>query len=252
MRKVPRVKPKISITPHPEWARKFWEELVPLKDRIVHHPCFQEMSAGTLSLERFRRGLVGFYPLVENFPKFMALNLTKTLSGIAPGHIDAKYWLIENIAVEQTHADWWCHWAQGFGCSLEELPKTTPSPFMDAINHYLWHINTYGSLAEGLGATNIAVEWATGEWTGRVLNGVRSYAADEDIEISERTMAWLEAHAEYDDHHGHEAMELVKLCATTPEEQRKAFLATKRGIEYYLAALDDCYEPFKLGLLCHT
>ena len=40
-----------------------------------------------------------------------------------------------------------------------------------------------------------------------------------------------------------EAMEIIKLCATTPEEQHKSFAATKRGLEYYLLAIDDCYEP---------
>ncbi len=53
-------------------------------------------------------------------------------------------------------------------------------------------------------------------------------------------MVWLNAHAKYDDKHPYEAMELIKLCATTTEMRAKAFAAAKRGLEYYLIALDAC------------
>lgn len=237
---------KIELTPQtewPKWAQKFWNDLVPLKDRVANHCCFGELAEGKLSLERLSRGLVGFYPLVENFPKFMSLNLLKTTGESAPGHYEAKHWLTENIKVEQNHADWWCDWAEGFGCTREELAHARPSPLMDAINHYLWHINTYGSLVEGIGATNVAVEWATGEWTRYVIEGVRKYAERGQVNVDDRTLRWLNAHAEYDDKHPHEAMALIRLCAHTPEEQQKAYIATKRGLEYYRLALDDCYEP---------
>jgi pyrroloquinoline quinone (PQQ) biosynthesis protein C len=236
-------KRKLEITAHPEWAERFWDGLVPFKDRVAQHRYFQELGAGKLSLERFRRGLIDFYPLVESFPRYMALNLAKTRPGVAPGNAEAKNWLIENIKVEQRHADWWCDWAHGFGCSPEDLYNAHPSTLMDAINHYLWNINTYGSLAEGLGATNLAIEWATGEWTAKVGAGVRSYAQQGLARVDERTMSWLQAHATYDDEHPYEAMELIKLCAVTEEERRKTFVATKRGLEYYLLALDDCYQP---------
>jgi pyrroloquinoline quinone (PQQ) biosynthesis protein C len=57
-------------------------------------------------------------------------------------------------------------------------------------------------------------------------------------------MAWLDAHATYDDEHPYEAMELIKLCAATEDERDKTLRATRRGLEYYALALDDCYEPF--------
>jgi pyrroloquinoline quinone (PQQ) biosynthesis protein C len=234
---------KTQDTPAPEWAQKFWYDLVPLKDLIVHHPYFKEMEAGILSLERCRRGLINFYPLVENFPKYMALSLAKTTSRSSLGHLEARNWLIDNIYVEQRHADWWRDWAQGFGCTQEELDHANPSPAMDAINHYLWHINNQGALVDSLGATNVAVEWATGEWAKRVLPGVQSYAQQGLATINDRTLAWLQAHADYDDGHPREALELIILCARTLQEQQSAFRATKRGLEYYLLALDDCYEP---------
>jgi len=198
---------RIEITPHPEWAQKFWDELVQYKQRVVEHSYFQELEQGQLSLERARRGLVDFYPLVENFPKYMALNLAKTQARYDDSHRLAKHWLLQNMKVEQKHAEWWCDWAECLNLSREELDRSEPSPLMDAINHYLWHVNTYGSLAEGLAATNLAVEWATGEWTVRILKGVRSYADRGLARINQKTMAWLRAHATYDDVHPYESSE---------------------------------------------
>jgi pyrroloquinoline quinone (PQQ) biosynthesis protein C len=55
-------------------------------------------------------------------------------------------------------------------------------------------------------------------------------------------MAWLRAHAHYDDAHPYEAMELVKkLCGDDIVLQQRAFAAAQRGMEYYLLALDECY-----------
>lgn len=237
---------KIKITPHPEWAQNFWDNLVPLKDKVSKHQFFKEIEAGTLEVEVGQKALIDFYPLVENFPKYMALNLAKTKRGL-PGNLEAKHWLIQNIKVEQNHADWWHFWARGFNVSDKQLVEAVPSPAMDAINNYLWHINTYGTLAEGIAASNLAVEWATGEWTINVIEGVKSYSKNGNFAIDDKVMSWLNAHASYDDEHPYEAMELIKMVAVTEEDRKKAFEAAKRSLEYYILALDDCYQPCTNG-----
>jgi len=138
----------LELTDHSPWAQTFWDDLVPLKNQVVEHPVFVEMGAGTLSLPRFRSALLNFYPLVENFPKYMGLNLAKTQPGRYPGHEESKNWLISNIKVEQRHAYWYQDWAMGFGITLEELEFVTPPPAMDAVNHYLWHMGRQASLEE--------------------------------------------------------------------------------------------------------
>lgn len=235
-------KKKLELTPHDGWAQLFWEALVPLKDKVVHHPVFAEMGRGELSPERWRRALLNFYPLVENFPKYMGLNLAKVRRGV-PGHEEAKLWLIDNIKVEQRHAYWYQDWANGFGISLAELDAARPSPAMDAVNHYLWDMGRSASLEEGIAATNLAIEWATGEWSQHVVKGMQAYAEAGVADINRHTMAWLRAHASYDDEHPHEAMELVKRIARTPEQQQRALQAAQRGLEYYILALEDCYRP---------
>lgn len=232
----------VERTAHPPWAQRFWDDLIPLKDRIARHPLFQEMAAGELSLARFRHALLHFYPLVGNFPQYMALSLAKTHETHLPGMLASRDWLIGNIKIEQRHLYWYRDWAMGFGITAEQLDHVRPSAAMDAVNHYLWHTNQRASLAEGIAASNLAIEWATGDWTMSVVHGMKAYAERGEARIDRRTMAWLRAHAHYDDAHPYEAMELVKqLCGDNNALQQRAFLAAERGMEYYLLALDDCY-----------
>jgi pyrroloquinoline quinone (PQQ) biosynthesis protein C len=56
-------------------------------------------------------------------------------------------------------------------------------------------------------------------------------------------LAWLRAHAHYDDVHPYEAMELIKrLCDHDPRMQQKALQAAEQGLAYYELALDACYQ----------
>lgn len=238
----PAYKKKLELTPHPEWVDRFWGEMVPLKDQVAQHPLFVEMGQGKLSMERFRCALLNFYPLIENFPKYMALNLAKTRPGLFPGHEEAKNWLIENIKVELRHAYWYQDWAAGFGIPKQTLERVQPPIAMNAVNHFLWDTGRSGTLAEGIAATNLAIEWATGEWTKYVAQGMAKYAERGVATINRHTMAWLNAHASYDDAHPYEALELVKRIAVTAEERRAVFDSTRRGLEYYVIALDYCYD----------
>jgi pyrroloquinoline quinone (PQQ) biosynthesis protein C len=240
--KKPRYEEELILTPHPEWAQDFWDRLVPIKDRVVQHPIFQTMGEGELPIDHFRYTLLNFYPLVENFPKYMALNLAKCRRD-KPGHDETRNWIMGNMRVEQRHAYWYQDWAEGFGVDRDMLNTVTPPAAMDAVNHYLWDQCRNAPLVEGIGAANLAIEWATGEWTRYVVKGMRAYAKRGEAEVDRRTMAWLRAHSHYDDAHPHEAMELIKLLAHTDEERQRAFEATRRGLEYYWLALEDCWRP---------
>ena len=68
---------KLEITPHSDWAQKFWDELVPAKERVSKHPLFVDMANGDLSLECIRSALLNFYPLVAHFPSYTAGALAK-------------------------------------------------------------------------------------------------------------------------------------------------------------------------------
>lgn len=233
----------LEITAHSLWAQQFWDELMPAKERVSEHPLFIDMANGTLSIECFRAALLNFYPLVAHFPSYMALALSKAIHFQEPGVEESRDWLIHNIKIEERHLVWYRDWAGGFGLSVEQLNTVTPPPAMNAVNHFLWSVNYRGHLAECIAATNLAIEWATGDWTLHVYDGIKKYQDHPDVQINRRSLAWLRAHAHYDDLHPYEAMELIKrLCDHRPELQRKAFAAAREGLEYYALALDECYK----------
>ncbi|MBT3185644.1 MAG: iron-containing redox enzyme family protein [Nitrospina sp.] len=218
-----------------------FEKLLPIKKKVVHHEVFELMGQGELPLKEFRKTLLNFYPLVENFPKFMALNLAKTRCH-KPGHEEAKQWLIANIAVEQNHAKWYRGWAEGFGISEEEITHVKPTPAMEAVVNYLWKTNEMSTVPVCFSATNVGIEWATGEWSKKVEAGVKSYLDKGLIDGNRKIMAWLKAHTNYDDKHPYEAMELVLGCAENETELNDSLEAAERSLEYYKIALDDCLK----------
>jgi len=239
----------LELTAHSAWAQSFWDRLTPAKDRVGNHPFFIEMAEATLSVPAIRYALKHFYPLVAHFPSYMALNLAKATGFHQPGYTEARNWLIQNIKIEERHLNWYRDWAKGFGLTIDELDRSTPPPAMNAVNHYLWSMNTRGGLAEGIAATNLAIEWATGEWTVQVYKGIKHYSKHPDVNTTTKTLAWLRAHAMYDDMHPHEAMELIKrLCDHDVAMQERAFIAAEQGLAYYELALDHCYHICKTEL----
>ena len=236
----------IKVTHHPEWVYAFIDYLEPFKSKVVSNKFFQDISSGKLTVRQFQGALINFFPLIESFPKYMALNLAKVPAGGKSLNKRTRDWLIRNINQERLHTGWWRDFAFGFGVSKSALDEEIqPPPEMDAINNYLWRISTHGSLAEGISAVNYAVEGPTGEWTRVVLEGIRKYKGVAGTRINEKTLEWVTAHAEYDDRHPEEALEIVKAYATTEEEQERVKRAAKRSLEYYSLALDTCYRQFR-------
>jgi pyrroloquinoline quinone (PQQ) biosynthesis protein C len=241
-----RVKEMFKITPHPEWVKEFLDFIKPYEDKIIESKLFKGIRSGTLSINQFQGALINFYPLIESFPQYMALNLAKVPAGNSEWNRNTRCWLITNINVERLHTDWWKQFAVGFQVPSEILDEAIhPPPEMDAINNYLWRICTHGSLVEGISASNFAVEGPTGEWTKKVKGAFEKYRNVEGVEINEKTLEWVDVHASYDDRHPDEALEIIKAFAKTKEEQMKVKFAAKRSLEYYALALDSCYEIFK-------
>ena len=54
----------------------------------------------------------------------------------------------------------------------------------------------------------------------------------------------LRPHAKYDDVHPQQALEIMKLYATTKDLQNKVTFVTQRSLEYMLLAFETCYTHF--------
>ncbi len=234
---------KITLTEHPKWLAEFVDEIAEYEKNILEGNCFGKMIKGELQIDTFRQIMIDFYPLVENFPKYMALVLSKVPMEDSEKVKMARGWLIQNLNIERLHADWYREWIWGFGVPREITQKEVfPTPSVDAVNNYLWKVCTYGTLAEAIAGLNFAIEGPTGEWSKRVYENIRNYQGVEGVELTGKSLIWLKAHAKYDDHHPEEALEIIKAFATTEEEQEKVKRAIKNGMAYYAMAAEASYN----------
>jgi pyrroloquinoline quinone (PQQ) biosynthesis protein C len=186
-----------------------------------------------------RAWLTQLYPFIETFPKWIALNIPKTQDDISRG------FLIDNIRVEKRHAEQWVYMAEGFGIKRADLYTVKPLPEVDALTHWLWSINTQGSLAEAVGATNYAIEGITQEIAKLTVKGFPHYEGVDGIHLERKAYWWMEAHAKYDDLHPQQALEIMKMYATTKELQDKVTFVSRRSLEYMLMGFETCYTQFQ-------
>jgi pyrroloquinoline quinone (PQQ) biosynthesis protein C len=211
---------------------------------VVTSPFFADMAAGTLSMARFRFGLLHFFPLIEAFPKYIALLLTKLPLQGEPAEA-ARDWLIQNLGVERRHVVWYRQWAVDFGVRAGDLLANKPPPEIDAVNNHLWRVATYGAFAEGLAAINVGIEGPTGIWTKRVRPRIGAYGRRRGVTVRTGTLTWLNAHARYDDRHPDEALDLIAKFARSNADWRLATEAACRSMAYYAMAADAVYRLAK-------
>jgi len=228
-----------KLTSHPAWILDLRQHIEPTWNAILKCRLLQEASAGTLSLPQMRAWLTQLYPFIETFPKWIALNIPKTQDAISRG------FLIDNIRVEKRHAEQWVYMAEGFGIKRADLYTVEPLPEIDALTHWLWSINTQGTLAEAVGATNYAIEGITQEIAKVTVKGFPHYEGVDGIHLERKAYWWMEAHAKYDDLHPQQALEIMKMYATTKELQDKVTFVTRRSLEYMLMGFETCYTQFQ-------
>ena len=197
-----------SIGSYPIWLQRVVHETTPHKRHVVEHELFAQMREANLPLLAMRRFLVGVWPTIEQFPRFMAMNLKKIGYGDSVGEDMARRYLIQNIRVEQKHSEHWATWAGAAGLTLEDLRAGGDAEELEALAHWCWYVCDKASLAVAMAATNYAVEGATGEWSC-VVCSKDTYAKSLGDEIRVPAMRWLKVHAEYDDTHPWEALDIV-------------------------------------------
>lgn len=229
-----------SIVSYPQWLQQVVHDTASDKARVVEHPLFALLRDAQLPLPALRQFLVGVWPTIEQFPRFMAMNLKKASFGACAGHDMARRYLMHNIRVEQKHADYWVEWARSAGLSLEDLRYGEGVEGLQALAHWCWYVSDQASLAVAVAATNYAIEGATGEWSCLVCSKT-TYADSLPAELRTSATRWLRVHAEYDDTHPWEALDIVAtLLGDSPspamvDEVRRAI---RTSLAYMAMALD--------------
>jgi pyrroloquinoline quinone (PQQ) biosynthesis protein C len=218
-------------------------ELAPAWDRACNTKLFADTAAGKRPpLDHWRAAVAQFFVIVENFPKYMALTLAKTTYGVRPGDSTVRRWLLQNMAIEARHAEWYIDWMRSIELEPQNVFERARTPEIMALDAHLWECCRHGSLAEGVAATNWAIEGITGDWTKAVLQPFRDYEADGAI-IDSEGMMWLKAHARYDDAHPEEALEILKLYVDAPRDEAKRIEdAARTSLVLFRTAMDRIWE----------
>jgi pyrroloquinoline quinone (PQQ) biosynthesis protein C len=228
------VKEDLSETPHPAWVETMIANISPEWNGVLKAPLFAATTQESFPEGAWRASLPEFFCIIEAFPKYMGAYLARTTFGQRPGDILARDWLIGNIRTEALHAQWYVDWGAALGISYDEMVTRRPGPEVGALYEFLWSMAYRGSLAEAFGAINYAIEGVTGEWTRLVLPAFKQRCGDD-----KRALMWLVEHAEYDDAHPREALELIKLTARE-DEHDQVEAAIRRSLELFRRAFDAC------------
>ncbi|MCW5892301.1 MAG: iron-containing redox enzyme family protein [bacterium] len=216
---------------------------------VTAHEAWQRMREGTIDAAQHRRMLVGFWPLIERFPQYLAQAILKTTHGRDVGQNAARSWLARNLRVEQQHAEWYLDWCDAAGFSRDDVWDGDRPVAMTAVADWCWQICSAGDLAEAMVATNFAVEGATGEWTPGVASSpaYRQLLAPQKLEAGLR---WLQAHADYDDTHPWDALDIVAALVganPTPARVRSLSRAAYKSYVLYGSALDTALDTGRAG-----
>lgn len=243
-----------SIGSYPVWLQRVVRQTNVHKLRVVEHPLFALMRDAKLPMSSLRRFLVGVWPTIEQFPRFMARNLQKITYADSTGGDMARRYLIQNIRVEQKHAEQWVTWAASAGLTIHDLRNATEVEGMHALAHWCWYVCDTASLPVAIAATNYAVEGATGEWSCLVCS-TDTYAQSIPEAIRVPSMRWLRVHAEYDDTHPWEALDIVATLlghAPTPAQIAEVQRAIQSSYAYMEMALDQALSVAAHGAFDDT
>jgi pyrroloquinoline quinone (PQQ) biosynthesis protein C len=239
-----------ELANYPQWVHAMVAATAAIRRRVVEHPLFLQMRDATLGVAATRAFLIGTWPTIEQFPQFMALSLLKARYGRSRGEDLARQFLIRNIRVENKHADHWRAWAAACDIGLSEL-MYAPAPLpAHALAHWCWQVCDAEPLAVAVAATNYAVEGATGEWSA-VVCSKELYENSFAPAHRHAAMRWLRLHAQYDDVHPWEALDIVAtLLGNEPSEREVTAVtqAVRKSLEYMALNLDSCLAQASLPI----
>ena len=243
-----------EITSYPLWLQRVVADTHRDKMRVVDHELFSLMRDAKLPVVAMRRFLQGVWPTIEQFPQFMSMNLKKVNHGASAGQDLARRYLMHNIRVEQKHAEYWVEWARSVDMTVDDLREGDDVEGLSALAHWCWYICDRASLAVAIAATNYAVEGATGEWSCVVCSS-SAYAQSLPDAVRGPAMRWLRVHAEYDDTHPWEALEIVAtLLGHAPAQQEvdRVRQAIRTSYIYMEMALDHAMTALLHGSFDET
>lgn len=239
--------PLMELGSYPQWAQDMVANCEDAKRSVVNHELWGLMRERSIKPGSTRHFMMGIWPVIERFPGYMARSLLKTQYGRSTGDDMARRWLVRNIRVEQNHAEYWLHWAEGAGIARQDVLGGRVPRGADVLARWCEEVSANDTLAAGIAATNYAIEGATGEWSHGLYDSA-SYRDSFPESNRTRSLRWLQLHAAYDDTHPWEALDIVcTLLGTQPsaDEVEHITECVRRSYVSMRILADICVEPSK-------
>src|SRR6266478_6452974 len=169
----------VQVTPHPSWVADLDSTLEPSRQAILDTPVIIDASENQLVDGQIQNFLVGFYPIIRDFPQWLQMLLDRSPP-------------------------------MGDGFNVHKKRFQEPEPMIPAVKKfhaYLTEMCRNAEFGQAVSATNYAVEGVAQKISEKALRGLAK-----NEKIGPRGRWWLEEHAKYDDEHPIHALEIIKDC----------------------------------------
>lgn len=220
----------MKVTPHPAWVAELDAALDPYREAILDARVVVDASENALVDGQIQNFLVGFYPIIRDFPQWL-----ETLLGRSPD--DGQEFFRDNIRVERRHDAMWRAMGDGFNVPRERFQKPEPlNAPVRTFHAFLTERGREAPFAEAVAATNYAVEGVAQKISEKALRGLAK-----NEKIGPRGRWWLEEHAKYDDEHPIHALEIIKSCVARGESVPGVIQAASHSLELMREAMEASY-----------
>jgi pyrroloquinoline quinone (PQQ) biosynthesis protein C len=221
----------VKVTPHPTWVAELDAALDPYRAAILDTAVVVDASENALVDGKIQNFLVGFYPIIRDFPQWL-----ETLLKRSPN--EGQEFFRDNIRVERRHDAMWRAMGDGFNVKRERFQKPEPLiPDVRTFHAYLTERGREAPFAEAVAATNYAVEGVAQRISEKALRGL-----GKNEKIGPRGRWWLEEHAKYDDEHPIHALEIIKACVGRGDSIAAAIQAASRSLQMMRQAMEASYH----------
>ena len=117
----------VQITPHPSWVAELDSTLEPSRQAILDTPVIIDASENQLVDGQIQNFLVGFYPIIRDFPQWLQMLLDRSPPM-------GREFFTDNIRVERRHDAMWRAMGDGFNVHKKRFQE--PEPMIPAVKKF--------------------------------------------------------------------------------------------------------------------
>jgi pyrroloquinoline-quinone synthase len=198
---------------------------------LLHHPFYQDWSAGRLSRAALRDYAAQYYRHVEAFPRYLSAIHSRC------DDLATRQALLENLIEEErgarNHPELWMRFAQGLGVSREDVRATVPRASTRNLVETFMNLSRDAAPAAGLAALYVYESQMPAVADAKIDGLKRFYGIDNDDAI-----AFFSVHREADADHARTGAALIEKLANTPEGEAAVITAADRAIDALCTMLD--------------